>query len=115
MLGFGDLSGLMGKVKEMQSNMEKKQEELKNKIIEAGSGGGIVTAKINGKFELLGLKIDRKAVDMDDIEMLEDLIKAAVNAAVAKCQEEIKAEMAELTSEINIPGIDKLGPMLGLK
>jgi len=115
MLGFGDLSGIMGKVKEMQSNMEKKHEELKNKTIEASSGGGVVTAKINGKFELLELKIDRKAVDMDDIEMLEDLIKAAVNAAVAKCQEEIKAEIAELTGGMNIPGMDKIGAMLGLK
>ena len=115
MVKIGDLAGMMGKIQQLQSNMKAMQEELQNQVVEAGSGGGMVTARVNGKFELVGLKIDRQAVDVNDVEMLEDLVKAAVNAAVAKSQEETRQKMAQMTGGLNLPGLDKLGPMLGLE
>lgn len=107
--GFG---GLMGKVQEMQANMQRIQEELACKTVQAASGGGMVTATVNGKGDLLGLKIDTAVVDKDDVEMLEDLVKAAVNAAVAKSREEMKDEMAKLTGGLDIPGLDQLGDLM---
>ena len=114
MAGIGDLMGMVGKVKELQANMEQMQEEMRKKRFEASSGGGMVTATVNGKLEIVGLKIEPDAVDTDDIEMLEDLVKAAINAACAKSQEEMKAEMANLTGGLNIPGMDQLSKMMGL-
>jgi len=115
MAGLGDLAGMMGKVKEVQADMQRVQQELQNTTVEASSGGGMVTATVNGKGDLLELKIDPQAVDVKDLEMLEDLIKAAVNAAVAKSQQQMQQEMAKLTGQLNIPGMDQLGKMLGLK
>jgi len=114
MVGFGDLANIMGKVQELQSNMKTVQEELGNLTVEAASGGGMVTVKMNGKFELQELKIDQNAGDVNDVEMLEDLIIAAVNNAVAKCQQTMKEKMTDAMGGLNIPGLDKLGPMLGL-
>ena len=113
MVGFGDLAGMMGKVKQFQGDMQRMQEELAAKVVEASSGGGMVTAKVNGKGELVGLKIDSETVDLEDLELLEDLIKAAVNAAVAKSQEEIKDKMSQMTGGLNIPGLEQLGKLLG--
>jgi len=115
MAGFGDLGGIMGKVQEMQAKMQQIQEQLKHKVVEASSGGGMVTAKVNGKGELLDLKIDSNAVDVNDLEMLEDLVKAAVNAAMTKSQQQAKDEMANLTGGLNLPGMDQLGKMMGLE
>lgn len=115
MAGFGDIGNIMGKVQEMQANMQRIQEELKNKSFEAASGGGMVTATVNGKGDLLKLKIDPQAVDKRDVEMLEDLVVAAINAAVTKSQEEMKEQLAQMTGGMNIPGLDQLGGMLGLK
>lgn len=119
MAGFGDITGMLRKVQEMQSNMKEIQEKLKDQVVEAGAGGGMVKAKMNGKFELLELKIDSEVVDVNDLEMLEDLIKAAVNSAVAateeKNQEQMKDKMSDVMGGLNIPGLDKLGPLLGLK
>jgi nucleoid-associated protein EbfC len=114
MVGFGDLANIMSKVQGLQANMKKMQEELASTIVQGDSGGGMVRAKMNGKFELLELKIDSQTVDIKDIEMLEDLVVAAVNAAVARNQEQLKKKMAEVTGGLNIPGLDKLGGMLGL-
>ena len=108
MAGLGNLSGLLGKVKEIQANMQQMQEGLADRTVEAGSGGGMVTATVNGKGELLGLKIEKEVVDVNDIEMLEELVKAAVNAALAKNQEITKQEMAKLTGGLNIPGLEHL-------
>ncbi len=115
MAGIGDLGNIMGKVQEMQANMQKMQEELRKKEFEAASGGGMVHATVNGKGELLKLKIDPQAVDPRDVEMLEDLIIAAINAATIKSQEEMKSQLSQMTGGLNIPGMDQLGGMLGLK
>jgi len=113
MVGMGNLSGLFGQMKDMQGKMQRMQEELANETIEATSGGGMVTATVNGKGELVGLKIDRESVDPEDLEMLEDLVKAAVNGALSKSQQVMKEKMAQLTGGLNIPGLDQLGKMFG--
>ena len=110
-MGLGDLTGMFGKVQEMQTKMQQMQEEAQKKVVEASSGGGMVTAKVNGKGDLLDLKIDAAVVDVNDLEMLEDLIKAAINAAVAKSQQMLQEEMAKLTGGLNLPGMDQLGKM----
>ena len=112
MAGFGDLTAMLGQVKQMQARMQQLQQDLQNRTAQAASGGGMVTATVNGNGELLDLKID-PALDLADREMLEDLIKAAVNAAVAKNHEQMKQEMAKLTGGLNLPGLDLLGKMLG--
>lgn len=109
MTGFSDITGMLGKFQEVQGKMNQLQQELANQSIEASSGGGMVTAKVNGKGDLLEVKIDPETVNPDDVEMLEDLVKAAVNAALAKSQELMKQEMSKLTGGLNIPGLDQLG------
>ncbi len=112
-MGFGDLTKMFGQFKDIQANLQRVQEEAAQRIVEASSGGGMVTAKVNGKGELLEIKIDPNVVDVNDLEMMEDLIKAAINAAVTKSQEEMREQMQELTGGLNIPGLDQIGKMLG--
>lgn len=81
------------------------QQELENREFEASSGGGAVVAKVSGKQQLVSLKILPEAVDVDDIEMLEDMILAAVNEAIKVSQETVSQEMAKITGGLNIPGI----------
>lgn len=111
-MGLMDITKMLGQMKNLQANMQKMQEEQAQRTVQASSGGGMVTATVNGLYELLDLKID-PTLDLNDREMLEDLIKAAVNAAIAKSQEEIKQEMAKLTGGLNLPNLDQLGGMLG--
>ena len=112
MMGFGDITKMIGQFKDIQGNVKKVQEELQNKIVEASSGGGMVSAKMNGKGELLEIKIDKTAVDINDIEMLEDLVKAAVNAVRVKCQELTQEEMTRAMGGVNIAGLEHLTQML---
>ncbi|KPK76278.1 MAG: hypothetical protein AMJ79_07295 [Phycisphaerae bacterium SM23_30] len=112
MMGLGDLTKMLGQFKNIQANMQEAQEQLQNKTVQASSGGGMVTAKMNGKGELLDLKIDKTAVDVNDLEMLEDLVKAAVNAVRAKSQELMQEEMSKAMGGVNIAGLDKLSQML---
>lgn len=112
MFKLGNLSGLLGQFKDIQSNMAKMQEELAARTLEASSGGGMVTAKVNGKGDLLDIKIDPDSLSSCDVEMLEDLVKAAVNAAVAKSREEMKEELAKITGGLNLPGLENLGNIL---
>ena len=104
MKGFGNM---MKQIKLLQQKMQKIQEELAERTVEGSAGGGMVTAIVNGKQELLEVKIDREVVDPNDIEMLQDLIVAAVNQALKKSQEMMNEEMAKLTGGlgINIPGL----------
>ena len=91
----------------MQEKMGKVQEELALKVVEASSGGGMVTAKVNGKNEIISIAIDKTVVDPEDVEMLEDLVCAAVNEAFKRSQEMISEEMGKVTSGmgLNIPGL----------
>ncbi|MFW6022622.1 MAG: YbaB/EbfC family nucleoid-associated protein [Halanaerobiaceae bacterium] len=100
-----NMNKLMKQAQQMQAKMAKMQEELEEKTMEATAGGGVVKVVVNGKQELLDLKIDPDAVDPDDVEMLEDLILAAVNEGMREVQEMLNKEMSKVTGGMNIPGM----------
>lgn len=100
-----DFKQLQKMQKELQERMEKMQDELKTKTVEASSGGGMVTAVANGAQELVSVKIKKEAVDEDDLEMLEDLVVAAVNLALEKSKELNQGELSKLTGGLRIPGL----------
>jgi DNA-binding YbaB/EbfC family protein len=101
--GLGNLAGLMKSAKELQANMAKMQEELAKKRYEGEAGGGMVRAVVDGKFQVVDVKIDPQAVS--DVELLEDLVKAAVSLAIKNAQEGMRNELSSLTGGINIPGL----------
>lgn len=96
---------MMKQVQKMQAEMAKAQEALGEKTVEATAGGGVVTVTANGHQQILSIKIDPAAVDPDDVEMLEDLVLAAVNEALRRSQEMASEAMAQVTGGINIPGL----------
>ncbi|KKM09389.1 hypothetical protein SY88_18660 [Clostridiales bacterium PH28_bin88] len=104
-VGFGNMNKMMKQVQQMQTQMAKLQEELGSKLVDASAGGGMVQATANGKMEVTAIKIKPEAVDPDDVEMLEDLVLAAVNEALRKAQEMVNAEMGKITGGIKIPGL----------
>jgi nucleoid-associated protein EbfC len=95
----------MKQAKKMQEKMASIQAELEGKTVEATAGGGMVTVVVNGKFELLSLKVDKEVVNPEDVDMLQDLIMAAVNEGIRKAQEMATAEMSKITGGFNIPGM----------
>jgi len=97
------LSNIMKQAQQMQERVKKLQEEAGGKTVEASSGGGMVTVIANGRQEILSIKIDSSVVDPKDIEMLQDLITAAVNEALRKSQDLMKEEMSKLTSGMGLP------------
>jgi DNA-binding YbaB/EbfC family protein len=99
------LGNIMKQAQQMQAKIARVQQELETKEIEATAGGGMVTARVNGKQELLSLQIEKAVVDPDDVEMLQDLVLAAVNEAIKQSQEMIKQEMSKATGGMNIPGM----------
>jgi len=101
----GNMNKMMKQVQEMQKKMMQTQEELKNKTVEATAGGGVVKVIANGHNEVLEIKIAPEAVDPEDVEMLQDLIVAAVNESLRKAQEMMSSEMSKITGGMNIPGL----------
>src|SRR6056297_1999767 len=100
-----NMNKLMKQAQQMQAKMSKMQEELENKTYEATSGGGAVKALVNGKKEVLDLQIDKDVVDPEDIEMLEDLILAALNEAMSEATKEMNDKMGQMTGGMNLPGM----------
>lgn len=100
---LGNIAGLMTKAREMQEKMKNLQEEVARKQVSADAGGGMVTAIVNGRMELVRIRIDKTKVDVNDVEMLEDLITAAVNAAQVKAADLMKQEMGKLAGEMGLP------------
>lgn len=92
----GGMQQLMKQAQQMQRKMEKLQEELESKTVEASVGGGMVTATVNGQRKLVDLNIDREVVDPEDVDMLQDLVIAAVNEAIRKAEEHYKEEMGKI-------------------
>ena len=103
--GGGSMSKMIKQAKQVQEQIIKMQEELKEREIETSAGGGAITVRVNGKQELLEIKISPEVVDPDDIEMLEDLVIAAVNEGIRQSQEMVSTEMAKITGGFNIPGL----------
>jgi DNA-binding YbaB/EbfC family protein len=100
-----NIGNIMKQAKKLQERMTSLQQELESKTVETTSGGGMVSVVVNGKFEVRSLKIDREVVNPDDLDMLQDLIVAAVNEGIRKAQEMASAEMAKLTGGLNVPGL----------
>ena len=98
-----DIGGILKKAQKMQQDMARMQEELAGKEVEFSAGGGMVTARMNGRQELLALKIEKQVVDPADTEMLEDLVVAAVNGARQRAEELAQSEMSKLTAGLPIP------------
>lgn len=101
----GNMGNMLKQAQKLQEEMARAQEELKTRTVEASAGGGAVQVVVNGKNELVELKIKPEAVDPDDVEMLEDLIKAAVNEGFRKVEELVSTEMGRLTQGFKIPGL----------
>ncbi len=100
-----NLGNLMKQAQQMQEKLLKMQEELATRTIEASAGGGMVTVTVNGKSEVMSIKIEKEVVDPEDVEMLEDLVAAAVNEALRKAQEMMQEEMSKVTGGLKIPGL----------
>ena len=102
MKGMGNM---MKQAQQLQSKMLKLQEELADKTVESSSGGGMVKVVANGRQQIVSIQIENEVVDPDDVEMLQDLVLAAVNDALTKAQEMVSNEMGKLTGGLNIPGL----------
>jgi len=95
----------MKQAQKMQAKIARLQEEMASKTVEVTAGGGMVTAVVSGKNELLSMRIEKDVVDPEDIEMLQDLIVAAVNEGIRRAQEMVSEEMSKITGGLNIPGL----------
>jgi len=105
MLGRGGMGNIMKQAQQMQKRMAQLQQELEERRIEATAGGGMVTAVVSGKQQLISLTIDPKAVDPEDVEMLQDLVVVAVSEALKQSQKIAEEEMGKITGGLNIPGL----------
>ena len=102
-MGGGFNMNMIKQAQKMQQDMQKMQEELENKEYTAQAGGGVVSATVSGKHELKSLAIDPEAVDPEDVEMLQDLIVAAVNEAMRTASSDAASSMGQLTGGLNLP------------
>ena len=103
--GGGNMNSMMKKVQKMQQEMARTQQDIEEKEFSSTAGGGVIEAVVNGKKEVVKIKIDEDVVDPEDTEMLEDLVVAAINDALKKADEYSQKEMGKLTGNINIPGL----------
>ena len=103
--GMGNMQQLMRQAQKMQQEMLRLQEEQESKTFTAASGGGMVSATVNGKHELLNLEIKPEAVDPEDVEMLQDMVIAAVNEAMRTADAEAANNMSRLTGGLNLGGL----------
>lgn len=101
--GLGNLPGIMAKAKEMQAKMQTMQAQLGEKQFTADAGGGMVTAIVNGRMELVRVRIDKTRADLNDIDLLEDLIVAVVVSAQARAAQGVQEEMAKMQGELGLP------------
>ena len=105
MMGGGNMQQLARQAQKLQQQMAKVQEELEQREYEASAGGGMVTVKVSGKKELISLEIKPEAVDPDDVEMLQDMVIAAVNEALRTAHDTMEREMGKLTGGRHMPGL----------
>ncbi len=101
----GNMGNMMKQAQKLQTKMMKMQEELADRTVESTSGGGMVKVVANGKQQIVSIEIEKEVVDPEDVEMLQDLVLAAVNDALANAQEMVSGEMGKLTGGLNIPGL----------
>ena len=99
------IGNILKQAQEMHSKISELQEAMAEKRVESSAGGGMVSVVINGKQEILSVRIDPEVVNREDVEMLQDLIRAAVNEAIRKSQEMMTEEMKKITGGLSIPGL----------
>ncbi len=104
---FKDFGGLLKHAQKMQKELQRVQEELKERVVEASAGGGMVTVQVNGQHQLLSLKIDPEVVNPDEVDLLEDLVLAAVSQGLEKASRMMKEELDKLTGglPLDLPGL----------
>mgnify|MGYP001328690703 CR=1 FL=1 len=102
--GMGNMNNMMKQAQKMQREMVKVQEEIEQRTVEASAGGGAVTVVVSGKKDIKSINIKPEVVDPDDVEMLQDLIMAAVNEAMRQADEMVAKEMGKITGGLNLPG-----------
>jgi len=100
---MGNMAGMMKKVQKLQTEMKKMQEELKKKTVDVSTGGGAVKLVMNGDKQVVSLTIDPGVVDPEDVEMLQDIISAAVNEAIKKVDDMMASEMGKITGGLGLP------------
>ncbi len=103
-MGGGNMQSMLKQAQKMQEEMQEKQAELEAREYDVAAGGGVVNVKINGKKEILSVKLSEEIVDPDDIETLEDLIVAGINEAIKKVTADAAEEMAKVTGGMSLPG-----------
>ena len=103
--GMGNMGAMMKQAQKMQVELARAQEEIKDMTFEASAGGGMVTAVVSGSNELKSIAIDKTVVDPNDVDMLQDLILAAVNDGLKKAKAMMEAEMGQVTGGIKVPGL----------
>jgi len=108
MKGIPNMGNLLKQAQQFQARMAKLQEELGERTVEASSGGGMVAVVANGKQEIISVTIDPEVIDPEEKEMLQDLIIAAVNDALAKAKQMVQEEMGKLTHGLNLPNLPGL-------
>ena len=100
------IGNIMKQAQNMQEQMAKVQEEARQKTVTASSGGGMVSVTVNGALEVLSISIEEDVVSSDDIEMLQDLIVAAVNEGIRRAQQMVNEEMGKITGGLQVPGLN---------
>ena len=106
--GIPNMGNLMKQAQKFQAKIARLQEELGDKTVEASAGGGMVTVVVNGRQEVLSVAIDPEVLDPDDVEMLQDLVLAAVNDGLARSRDMVNEEMGKLTKGLGLPNIPGL-------
>ena len=105
MKSMGNMGQMMKQAQKLQQQMAKMQAEMADKTVEASAGGGMVRVTANGQQQILSIHIEKEVVDPEDVEMLQDLLMAAVNDALQKSQEMMSSAMGQLTGGMKIPGL----------
>jgi DNA-binding YbaB/EbfC family protein len=100
-----DFKDVLKQAQQMQARLAKLQEELAGMTVEASAGGGMVTVVANGRQEILSVRIEKEVISPEDADLLQDLVRAAVNEALARSKEMAAGEMAKVTGGINLPGL----------
>ncbi len=103
-----DMNEIMKKAKEMQKTLAEKKKNAASKSVDISVGGGMVQMKMNGNLETISVKIDKEIVDKDEVELLEDLVRAACNEAVRQARELVSTELSDIMSGFNIPDLPNM-------
>ncbi len=100
-----EMQDILRQAQQMQERLARVQEELAGKTVEASAGGGMVTVVVNGRQEIVSVRIEKEVVSPDDVELLQDLVAGAVNEAIARSRKMMADEMAKITGGLNLPGL----------